>query len=42
VSAVEPTRLLVVDWVAVNRLMQAHATFAERLESVARERLATL
>jgi len=42
VSAVEPTRLLVVDWMAVNRLMQADATFAERLESVARERLATL
>ena len=40
VTATEPTRLLVLDWVLVNRLMQAAPSFGARLESVSRERLA--
>ena len=40
VTAVEPTRLLVLDWVLVNWLMKADSTFGEELERVSRERLA--
>jgi len=40
VTATEPTRLLVLDWVLVNRLMQAAPAFGDRLEMVSRERLA--
>jgi aromatic-L-amino-acid/L-tryptophan decarboxylase len=42
VTATEPTRLLVLDWVLVNRLMQAEPAFRERLERASRERLAAL
>ena len=41
VIATEPTRLLVLDWVLVNRLMKAEPAFAERLEQAFRERMAT-
>jgi selenocysteine lyase/cysteine desulfurase len=41
VTAVEPTRLLVLDWVLVNWLMKAAPAFGERLERASRERLAT-
>ena len=40
VTAREPTRLLVLDWVLVNRLMQTGEAFAERLEHVSRAHLA--
>jgi glutamate/tyrosine decarboxylase-like PLP-dependent enzyme len=40
VTAREPTRLLVLDWVLVNRLMGANATFAEQLQDVSRAHLA--
>jgi aromatic-L-amino-acid/L-tryptophan decarboxylase len=40
VTAAEPTRLLVLDWVLVNRLMQAAPLFGEQLETASRERLA--
>jgi hypothetical protein len=40
VTAREPTRLLVLDWVLVNRLMGANAAFAEQLEDVSRAHLA--
>jgi glutamate/tyrosine decarboxylase-like PLP-dependent enzyme len=40
VTATEPTRLLVLDWVLVNRLMRADPGFGARLERAARERLA--
>ena len=40
VTATAPTRLLVLDWVLVNRLLQAAPAFGERLEVVSRERLA--
>jgi aromatic-L-amino-acid decarboxylase len=42
VTAIEPTRLLVLDWVLVNWLMQAAPAFGERLEKASRERLAAL
>jgi glutamate/tyrosine decarboxylase-like PLP-dependent enzyme len=42
VTALEPTRLLVLDWALVNWLMNACAVFGERLEQVSHERLATL
>jgi aromatic-L-amino-acid/L-tryptophan decarboxylase len=42
VTATEPTRLLVLDWVLVNRLMKTEPAFAARLEQASRERLATL
>jgi glutamate/tyrosine decarboxylase-like PLP-dependent enzyme len=42
VTATEPTRLLVLDWVLVNWLMQAAPAFRERLEQASRERLAAL
>jgi hypothetical protein len=42
VTATEPTRLLVLDWVLVNWLMQAAPAFGERLERASRERLAAL
>jgi len=42
VTAKEPTRLLVLDWVLVNWLMQAAPEFGERLEEASRQRLATL
>jgi glutamate/tyrosine decarboxylase-like PLP-dependent enzyme len=42
VAAVEPTRLLALDWVLVNWLMKADPAFGERLERASRERLATL
>ena len=42
VTATEPTRLLVLDWVLVNWLMQAAPAFGERLEKASRERLAAL
>jgi aromatic-L-amino-acid decarboxylase len=42
VTATEPTRLLVLDWVLVNWLMQAAPAFRERLEKASRERLAAL
>jgi len=40
VTATEPTRLLVLDWVLVNQLMRAAPSFGERLQVVSRERLA--
>jgi aromatic-L-amino-acid decarboxylase len=42
VTSTEPTRLLVLDWVLVNWLMQAASAFRERLEQASRERLAAL
>ena len=42
VTATEPTRLLVLDWVLVNWLMQAAPDFGERLQEASRQRLATL
>ena len=42
VTATEPTRLLVLDWVLVNWLMKANPTFGDQLERASRERLATL
>ena len=42
VTATEPTRLLVLDWVLVNWLMKAAPAFGERLETASRERLAAL
>jgi aromatic-L-amino-acid/L-tryptophan decarboxylase len=42
VTATRPTRLLVLDWMLVNRLMNADADFGEQLERVSRERLARL
>src|SRR5206468_4265579 len=42
VTAIEPTRLLVLEWVLVNWLMKADETFGGRLERVSRERLGTL
>jgi aromatic-L-amino-acid/L-tryptophan decarboxylase len=42
VTASEPTRLLVLDWVLVNWLMKADAGAGDRLSRAARERLATL
>src|SRR5262249_61647312 len=42
VAAVEPTRLLALDWVLVNWLIKADPAFGERLERASRERLATL
>jgi hypothetical protein len=42
VTATEPTRLLVLDWMLVNWLMQAAPTFRERLEQASNERLAAL
>jgi voltage-gated potassium channel len=42
VTATEPTRLLVLDWVLVSRLMKDEPAFAERLERASRERLARL
>jgi glutamate/tyrosine decarboxylase-like PLP-dependent enzyme len=42
VTATEPTRLLVLDWVLVNWLMKAEPAFGGRLESASRERLAAL
>jgi aromatic-L-amino-acid/L-tryptophan decarboxylase len=42
VTATEPTRLLVLDWMLVNWLMQAVPAFGERLERASRERLAAL
>jgi CRP-like cAMP-binding protein len=39
VTASEPTRLLVLDWVLVNWLMKADPAFGERLERASRERL---
>jgi CRP-like cAMP-binding protein len=42
VIAEEPVRLLVLDWQLVARLMAGVPAFAETLEQVARERLATL
>jgi hypothetical protein len=40
VTAVGPTRLLVLDWVLVNWLTNADAAFGEQLERASRERLA--
>jgi CRP-like cAMP-binding protein len=40
VTATAPTRLLVLDWVLVNWLNGADATFAEELTRVSQERLA--
>jgi CRP-like cAMP-binding protein len=40
VTALEPTRLLVLDWVLVNWLMKVESTFGEELERVSRERFA--
>jgi aromatic-L-amino-acid decarboxylase len=40
VTAIEPTRLLVLDWLLVNRLMKTAPAFGERLETASRERLA--
>ena len=42
VTAAEPTRLLVLDWVLVNWLIEASPPFGDRLEQTSRERLATL
>jgi aromatic-L-amino-acid/L-tryptophan decarboxylase len=42
VTATEPTRLLVLDWMLVNRLMNADPAFGARLEQASRERLARL
>ena len=41
-TATEPSRLLALDWVLVNRLMKADTAFAARLETASHERLATL
>jgi hypothetical protein len=38
VTAIEPTRLLVLDWVLVNWLVKAAPAFGERLETASRER----
>jgi aromatic-L-amino-acid/L-tryptophan decarboxylase len=38
----DPTRLLVLDWMLVNRLMNADPAFGEQLERASRERLARL
>jgi CRP-like cAMP-binding protein len=40
VTANQPTRLLVLDWMLVNWLMKAAPAFGERLEQASRERLA--
>ena len=40
VTATEPTRLLVLDWTLVHRLMQADPVLSEHLERTARSRLA--
>jgi CRP-like cAMP-binding protein len=40
VTASEPTRLLVLGWMLVNRLMGANDAFAEQLEDVSRAHLA--
>jgi aromatic-L-amino-acid/L-tryptophan decarboxylase len=40
VTATEPARLLVLDWLLVNRLVRADPAFGERLEQASRERLA--
>ena len=40
VTAREPTRLLVLGWMLVNRLMGANGAFAEQLEDVSRAHLA--
>ena len=40
VTATEPTRLLVLDWVLVNRLMKEEPAFAAQLERASREHLA--
>jgi len=40
VTATEPTRLLVLDWVLVNWLMSADAAFSQQLETSSREHLA--
>jgi glutamate/tyrosine decarboxylase-like PLP-dependent enzyme len=42
VAATGPTRLLVLDWVLVNRLVKANTAFADCLERASRSRLATL
>jgi voltage-gated potassium channel len=42
VTATEPTRLLVLDWVLVNWLMKAAPAFGEQLETASRDRLAAL
>jgi CRP-like cAMP-binding protein len=42
VTATEPTRLLVLDWVLVNWLMKAAPAFGERLEAASRGYLAAL
>ena len=39
VTATEPTRLLVLDWMLVNWLMKVAPAFGERLEAASRERL---
>src|SRR4051794_15293227 len=39
VTATEPTRLLVLDWMLVNWLAKADATFGEQLERASREHL---
>jgi len=41
VTATEPTRVLVLDWVLLNWLMKVEPAFAERLKQASRERLAT-
>jgi aromatic-L-amino-acid/L-tryptophan decarboxylase len=40
VTATEPTRLLVLDWMVVNWLAKANPAFGEQLERASRERLA--
>jgi CRP-like cAMP-binding protein len=40
VTATVPTRLLVLDWQLVNHLVQADATFSDRVQRASRERLA--
>jgi hypothetical protein len=42
VTATEPTRLLVLDWVLVNWLMKADPVFGGRLEQASRERVGVL
>jgi CRP-like cAMP-binding protein len=42
VTATEPTRLLVLDWVLVNWLMKANPAFGDLLDQAARERRSTL
>jgi CRP/FNR family transcriptional regulator, cyclic AMP receptor protein len=42
VTATEPTRLLVLDWVLVNWLMKADPVFGERLEQASRDRIGVL